>query len=160
MRSKTKSKTLPPPTRSEAAFERLLASFGVPLDVARGGSIPHHDNEICHPEPVEGFVDRMFARRKEFLERDDFSGIGERDSFPTKVMGVSFEGRQDVVAGLVPGLALELQRQPENPKNANAIAVFYGALHVGFLRRQIAKHLAPLIDGGIRYRARIEHVTG
>ncbi|HLI96874.1 MAG TPA: HIRAN domain-containing protein, partial [Candidatus Baltobacteraceae bacterium] len=102
----------------------------------------------------------MFARRKEFLARDDFAGIGERDSFPTKVMGVSFEGRQDQVAGLVPGLELELKRQPDNPVDANAIAVHFGALHIGFLRKQIAKHLAPLIDGGIRYTARVEHVTG
>jgi single-stranded-DNA-specific exonuclease len=75
-------------------------------------------------------------------------------------MGVSFEGRQDLVAGLVPGLELELQRQPGNPHDGNAIAVHYGALQIGYLRKQIAKHLAPVIDGGARYRARIEHVTG
>lgn len=102
----------------------------------------------------------MFARQKDFLARDDFAGIGERDSFPTKVMGVSFEGRQNMVAGLIPGHELELKRQPDNPADANAIAVLYGEMQVGFLRKQIAKHLAPLIDAGIRYRARIEHVTG
>lgn len=102
----------------------------------------------------------MFARQKEFLARDDFAGIGERDSFPTKIMGVSFEGRQDLVAGLVPGHELELRRQPENPVDSNAVAVHYGTFHIGFLRKQIAKHLAPLIDGGVRYTARIEHVTG
>ncbi len=75
-------------------------------------------------------------------------------------MGVSFEGRQDVVAGLVPGLELELLRRPDNPYDANAVAVHYGALQIGFLRKEIAKHLAPLIDQGTRYRARIEHVTG
>lgn len=102
----------------------------------------------------------MFADARKFLERDDFAGIGERDSFPTKIMGVSFEHRQDLVAGLVPGLELELRRQPDNEFDANAIAVHYGALQIGFLRKQIAKHLAPLVDGGVRYRARIEHVTG
>lgn len=102
----------------------------------------------------------MYARRKEFLARDDFAGIGERDSFPTKVVGVSFEGRQDVVAGLTPGHELELTRRPDNPVDPNAIAVHYGAMQLGFLRKQIARHLAPLIDGGIRYTARIEHVTG
>lgn len=102
----------------------------------------------------------MFARGKEFLARDDFSGIGERDSFPTKVMGVSFEGRQDRVAGLVPGLKLELKRQPDNPADPNAVAVWYGGWQIGYLRKQIAKHLAPLIDGGATYTAGIEHVTG
>ncbi|HEY9179113.1 MAG TPA: helicase-related protein, partial [Candidatus Baltobacteraceae bacterium] len=98
--------------------------------------------------------------QNEFLARDAFAGIGERDSFPTKIVGVSFEGRQDVVAGLKPGHELELTRQPDNPVDANAIAVHYGTLQIGFLRKQIAKHLAPLIDGGILYTARIEHVTG
>lgn len=98
--------------------------------------------------------------QRQFLVRDDFAGIGERDSFPTKVMGVSFEGRQDFVAGLIPGQELELRRQPDNPVDGNAIAVHFGEMQVGFLRKQIAKHLAPLIDAGIRYRARIEHVTG
>lgn len=144
MRSTAKNKSLPPPTHSEAAFERVLAQFA------------------GHPERVEGdsFVESMFARQKQFLARDDFAGIGERDSFPTKIMGVSFEGRQDTVAGLTPGHELELRRQPDNPVDANAIAVYYGSMHLGFLRKQIAKHLAPLIDGGIRYTARIEHVTG
>jgi single-stranded-DNA-specific exonuclease len=145
--SRKASKTLPPPTPSEAAFEKVLAAFGAG---AAQPSAPVRDD----------FVDRLFAQSKKFLERDDFAGIGERESFPTKVMGVSFEDRQDMVAGLVPGHELELRRQPDNPVDANAIAVYYGAFHLGFLRKQIAKHLAPLIDSGVRYRARIEHVTG
>lgn len=119
-----------------------------------------HDNATIHEETIDEFVDRLFSQQKKYLERDDFAGIGERESFPTKVMGVSFEGRQDLVAGLLPGQELELKRQPENPHDTNAVAVFFGILHLGFLRKQIAKHLAPLIDGGIRYRARIEHITG
>ncbi len=117
--------------------------------------MPHDDNET-----IDEFVERLFAQQKKFLERDAFAGIGERHSFPTKIMGVSFEGRQDVVAGLVSDLDLQLERQPQNPVDANAIAVYYGTLQLGFLRKQIAKHLAPLIDSGISYRARVEHVTG
>src|SRR5579884_1434488 len=151
-RSRAKSKALPPPTRSEAAFERVLAQFdAVPKtdEVGESGA-----------ETIDEFVARLFAQQREFLARDEFAGVGERDSFPTKVMGVSFEGRQDLVAGLVPGNELELKRQPDNPVDANAIAVHYGNFQIGFLRKQIAKHLAPLIDGGVRYSARIEHITG
>lgn len=145
-RAKSNSpKPLPPPTASEAAFERLLAEFGT---------------EEKAPTDVEAFIAHAFANRDAYAQRDPFAGIGERDSFPTKVVGISFEGRQDVAAGLVPGLALRLERQRQNPADANAIAVFYGALQIGFLRKPIAKHLAPLIDGGVPYRARIEHVTG
>ena len=38
--------------------------------------------------------------------------------------------------------------------------MYYGALQLGFVRKEIAKHLAPLIDAGARYRARIESLTG
>jgi len=150
MTRSAKSKSLPPPTPSEAAFERLLESFD--------GTPTRHDD--AGEETIDDFVARMFAQKKQFLERDAFAGIGERDSFPTKIMGVSFEGRQDIVAGLKPGADLFLERQPQNPVDANAIAVRYGTLQLGFLRKQIAKHLAPLIDSGIPYRARVENVTG
>jgi len=158
-----KSKGLPPPTASEAAFERLLVEFdGAPLDKGADsavlGVLREPQDDIT--ESIDDFVDRMFAQQKKYLERDTFAGIGERDSFPTKIMGVSFEGRQDVVAGLKAGQDLLLERQPENPADANAIAVRYGTLQLGFLRKQIAAHLAPLIDSGILYRARVEHVTG
>lgn len=143
-RSRTANKPLPPPTPSEAAFERLLAAF---------------DAAPAQPRE-ESFVERMFAQSGKFLQRDPFAGIGERDTFPTKIVGVSFEGRQDTIAGLMPGFELELRRQPENPVDENAIAVYYGELHLGFLRRQIAQHLAPIVDAGVAYRARIENVTG
>lgn len=75
-------------------------------------------------------------------------------------MGVSFEGRQDTIAGLPAGAELTLQRQPENAKDPNAIAVRYGGLQIGFLSRGIAAHLAPAIDAGASYRARIASLTG
>jgi single-stranded-DNA-specific exonuclease len=159
-RKSPSSKTLPPPTRSEAAFERVLAEFGKSeASTPRGdASIPQHDTIL--EESIDDFVDRLFSQQRRFLARDDFAGIGERDSFPTKIMGVSFEGRQDFVAGLTPGQELELRRQPDNPVDANAVAVHFGTFQIGFLRKEIVKHLAPLIDAGIRYTARIEHVTG
>ncbi|MFN2449148.1 MAG: helicase-related protein [Candidatus Baltobacteraceae bacterium] len=119
-----------------------------------------------HREPLEArpslseFLTKAFASQTAYLARDDFAGIGERDVFVTKVMGVSFEGRQNMVAGLRPRHELELRRQPENPIDANAIALWYGAFQIGFLRKQIAKHLAPVMDAGVSYRALIEHVTG
>jgi single-stranded-DNA-specific exonuclease len=154
-RSSTTAKALPRPTPSEAAFERVLRDFDSAQRISHG-----EVSKGPHDETTDELVDRLFSQQRKFLERDDFAGIGERESFPSKVMGVSFEGRQDMVAGLVPGLELELRRQPDNVHDGNAIAVHYGALQIGFLRKQIAKHLAPLIDGGARYRAHIEHVTG
>jgi single-stranded-DNA-specific exonuclease len=92
--------------------------------------------------------------------RDPYATIGDAPRFHTKIAGVSFEGRQDVIAGLRVGADLELRREPKNPHDSNAIAVHYGNLQLGFFNRKIAAHLAPLIDAGARYRARIASLTG
>ena len=141
----TKSKrALPPPTASERAFEAALAT----LKNGKGDSTQ-----------LDAFVDNAFARSGEFL-RDRYASIGGASQFHTKLAGVSFEGRQDVIAGLRVGVDVQLQRQPENQFDSNAIAVFFGALQLGFINKGIAKHIAPLIDDGARYQARIESLTG
>ncbi|MDQ2872742.1 MAG: DEAD/DEAH box helicase [Candidatus Eremiobacteraeota bacterium] len=149
--NRTKDNRLPLPTRSEAAFERVLESFGAPA------SVPKLD---AGDESMDEFVDRIFAQSASFLERDRYASIADAHAFHTKIAGVSFEGRQDLVAGLQPGFQLDLERQPENPHDANAIAVRYGNLQIGFLNKAMAKHLAAAIDAGSRYRARIESLTG
>ena len=149
---------LPPPTPSEARFARLVESFGeadrVPLQ------------EIAPaPEAAGGgddaaFVRDLFVRKDAFLERDRFASIGEANDFYTKIVGVSFEGRQHVVAGLTVGASLDLVREPDNPHDPNAIAVRFGTLQLGFLRREIARRLAPNIDAGDRYSATVGSITG
>lgn len=150
-RSRTPS-NLPPATPSEAAFERAFDAL-TRVPAAEAAQQPAE-------EPFRTFADRLFANSQQYLVRDPFAGIGERESFPTKVVGISFGQRQDLAAALEPGAPLDLRREPENPADSNAIAVYYGNLQLGFLRRQIAAHLAPLIDAGAVYRARVEHVTG
>ncbi len=142
----------PPPTPSEAAFERAFAA----LD----GSAPSPAT-IAVPlaNESDAFVERVFAAGDSYL-RDPYSTIGDATIFNSKLVGVSFEGRQDVISGLRVGSELELERQPDNPYDANAIAVRYGNLQVGFIRREIAAHLGPRIDAGARYRARIASLTG
>jgi single-stranded-DNA-specific exonuclease len=144
-----RERKLPPPTPSEAAFERLLAGFSSPR-VASDGI----------PSDARAFLDDLYARKREFLDRDPYATIGEASAFNTKVVGVSFEGRQDVVGGLRAGDALELRRDPENAYDPNAIGVWYGTLQLGFLRRPIAARIAPNIDGGERYDAEVTAVTG
>jgi single-stranded-DNA-specific exonuclease len=178
-------KKLPPPTPSEAAFERLLAEFpdsSLTLRQAQGDTLERRPEPQrrtqpqCHPEPVEGcaneddarndgndaraFLSELYANAREYLDRDPYATIGEAAAFNTKVVGVSFEGRQDVVAGLYAGLPLELRRHPENAYDPNAIGVWYGALQLGFLKREIAARVAPNIDGGERYTAEVTAVTG
>ena len=138
-----KERALPPPTPSEAAFERLLADF-----------------DAGHSE-TRAFVDELFAKSQRFLSRERYASLGDAAAFNTKLAGVTFEGRQDVAAGLVAGAALELRRQPKNPYDRNAIAAFYGELQIGFLNREMAAELAPLVDDeGRRYTASVTEVTG
>lgn len=106
------------------------------------------------------FLDELYANRNAYLERDTFASIGEADEFFTKIVGVSFEGRQDKVGGLVAGIALDLVREPENPYDSNAVAVRFGPLALGYIRREIARRIAPNIDGGERYTASVGTVTG
>lgn len=145
-----KPKPLPPPTPSEAAFERLVAAY---------------DDAALPPGPTEpdrdAFVDQLFAKAQQYLDRERYANLGDSSQFNTKVAGVTFEGRQDIAAGLSVGVALELRREPENPYDPNALSVHYGALQIGFLNREMAAKLAPLIDAeGRRYAAEITAITG
>jgi single-stranded-DNA-specific exonuclease len=145
VKPRTRTDGLPPPTPSEAAFERLVATFGEPRSA---------------PSPASAFLDELYAKSAAFLDRDPYASIGDSYGFNTKVVGVTFEGRQDLIAGLQPGQALELVRQPENAFDPNAVAVHFGRLQLGFVRKPIAARIAPNIDAGERYRAEIKHITG
>jgi single-stranded-DNA-specific exonuclease len=144
VKPRTRTDGLPPPTPSEAAFERLVAGLGDPPPAT----------------PASAFLDDLYARREEFLDRDSYASIGDSFGFNTKIVGVTFEGRQDVIAGLQPGAELELVRQPENAFDANAVAVHFGRLQLGFVKKAIAARIAPNMDAGERYRAEIKHITG
>ena len=125
----------------------LDGSFEAPLVVPAATDSP------------DAFIERLYARGGEYLN-DPYSTIGDAPRFHTKIAGVSFEGRQDIIAGLRADAALELRREPDNPHDPNAIAVHYGNLRLGFFNKKLAAHLAPLIDGGARYRAHVASLTG
>jgi len=138
---------MPRPTRSEAAFEKALAALGA-------ASVTTSTND------ASAFIADAFLRREEFLRREPFAGIADAQTFHTKIVGVSFEGRQDILDGLVEGAELALIRQPENAFDANAIAVHFGSLQLGFLRKEIAREIAPVFDEGTPYGARVASLTG
>jgi len=53
-----------------------------------------------------------------------------------------------------------LIREPENAYDPAAIAVAFGALRLGYLRREIAQRLAPHLDAGRRYEVWVTARTG
>jgi hypothetical protein len=65
----------------------------------------------------------------------------------TRVAGVTFEGRQSVIARLSIGENILLRREPNNPYDPNAIRVeCQDGWQIGYLNRHLAAMLAPFFD--------------
>jgi single-stranded-DNA-specific exonuclease len=104
---------------------------------------------------------RLFERSEEYL-RGAYRGIEEAAAFYTKVVGVTFEGRQAVVQSLLPGETLVLEREPDNPHDPHAVRVCRqaGGEQIGYLAATLAGRLAPTMDRGAQYRATVTQLTG
>lgn len=104
--------------------------------------------------------------RRTFMEAGEnytqqSTGIADQAQFYTKVRGVSYAGRQDLIATLKVGEGLLLLREANNPADGNAVACLTEkGEKIGYLSRQIAAQLAPLMDLGATYEAYVEEVTG
>jgi single-stranded-DNA-specific exonuclease len=69
------------------------------------------------------------------------------DSMITKVVGVTFEGRQVVVAKLQVGEEIQLCRELTNPYDENAIRVErLNREQIGYINRFLAADLADIFD--------------
>ncbi len=106
-------------------------------------------------------AERLFDAAFDILSRDEFASLVDAESFYTKIVGVSFDGRQSTVATLEPEEELSLVRDRENPYDSQAIQVVRSSgEQIGFIRKQIARVLAPLMDSGVTYKAKVMQVTG
>jgi hypothetical protein len=85
---------------------------------------------------------------------DPYEFLGEGDRLQVTVAGVSFEGRQAILAVLADDqakgdqLAGALVREPANPYDPNAIQVRIGGRQVGYVPKALAANLAPRMDRG------------
>ncbi len=105
-------------------------------------------------------VDRLFARAEEYLG-PQLRGIEEAWSFYTKVAGVTFEGRQEVIPQIRAGQPLRAMREPANPHDPHAVAVTTEeGTRLGYLSARLAGRLAPSMDAGARYTVTASQVTG
>lgn len=115
------------------------------------------DIQICEPikpEPMDEKLEEIFKEAEAYLESTELAFIGDKESFHTKVVGVTFNDRQSVIDTLEFGQELLLVRDINNPVDPNAIQVATTeGIQVGFLKAKLAKVLASKIDGGIEYRA-------
>lgn len=72
-------------------------------------------------------------------------------TFTSSVVGVSFRGGQvrDLVKSLNIGAQFQLQADPTNEYDSNAVAVYYDDMHIGFLPRGENEATSEhLLDGG------------
>lgn len=105
--------------------------------------------------------EELFNRSVEICDKGDYAGITQADSFNTKVVGVTFENRQDVLVNLEAGEELALVRQPDNEFDPCAIAVtLLDGTQLGYLNRALSARLAPVMDAGEPYSAAVSAVTG
>jgi len=112
-----------------------------------------------------GWLANLFGPRRSVadLERQ---GIPPKRRFTTRVAGVSFKNpdgvsRQDILRRLRPGHMAVLLRQPDNPKDPDAVAVIdphYGQF--GFIPADIAARLASQLDQGMAGFARVTEIMG
>lgn len=105
-------------------------------------------------------IDQLFLNEVA-VATDPYATIADAEEFYTKAVGVSFDGRQEIVAELEPGEKVTLTREPANLHDNNAIAIeTQQGQQIGYLKREIAKHLAPLLDTEVNYQATVSQVTG
>ncbi|MGM0501855.1 MAG: HIRAN domain-containing protein [Bacillota bacterium] len=78
----------------------------------------------------------------------------------TKVVGVTFDNRQQVVKNLFAGQELKLKREPHNIHDENAIAVYNKHKQVGYIKKELASQLAPYLDENKKYRCKVNKVLG
>lgn len=80
----------------------------------------------------------------------------------TKVVGVTFEGRQEVVARLQMGDRVWLEMEPTNPFDHNAIKVCRSnGEQIGYLSRQLAASVAPFFRAyGYPVKGKVSLLTG
>jgi hypothetical protein len=75
--------------------------------------------------------------------------------FETKLVGVTFNDCQLHIANFGhPEMGkYDLVREPGNPYDPNAVKVCFCELQLGYLPKQIAVKLAPLMDAGRTFQA-------
>jgi len=79
-----------------------------------------------------------------------------------RLSGVTFEGRQETISNLNIDDKIYLRRDYTNPYDNNAIGVYVEKNNksLGWVPRDIAANLAPIMDQGIKLEALIHHLYG
>lgn len=105
-------------------------------------------------------IETAISNNKIQLNASQENNTQEGFNFFTKVVGVTYENRQQYVMQCYKGQELDLIRDKFNPYDKNAIAVYSGNNQVGFLSKDLAQKLAYKMDTGLKYECFVENITG
>jgi hypothetical protein len=76
-----------------------------------------------------------------------------------EVRGLNYTNRLRLLLELRSGMQVQLEREPTNKDDANAIRVLLpNGLQLGYVPGEIARILAPILDTGVRAEARLAGV--
>lgn len=125
------------------------------IDV-QGNRIKLHNLEECatDSDSVYGMdpVSRNFGVKSNSLRTIEYY---------TKVSGVTYGERQSYIASLRVGDQLSMRRERQNQYDQNAIALYDSSdRHLGYVPKDLASKLAPIMDLGERLEAVVMSITG
>ncbi|MBZ4655227.1 MAG: single-stranded-DNA-specific exonuclease RecJ [Peptococcaceae bacterium] len=150
-----------------AAWDRCDLAFVPEINVWNGRSQVQLNIKDIKPshEPDDpfqpiSFLDQLYLEGEVWLEDDYYRDITNREEFYTKVVGVTFNGRQEIIRQINEGETVILQREPHNIFDPWAIAVYYNDAQIGYLNARLSRNLAQSLDKGARYQAYVTQVTG
>ncbi len=84
----------------------------------------------------------------------------EKEVVMTRVVGVTAGNRQNTIKNLRVTQDLRLLREPSNRYDRNAIAVFSEDMQIGYIDRELALRLAPILDKGKEYKCYVNAILG
>ena len=82
-------------------------------------------------------------------------------NFSTNLSGVTFEGRQNIIARTSPNESITLRRDPNNAHDRNAVGVYNSnGKSLGWVPKGYAANIAPKMDKGVQFYAKIKKIVG
>lgn len=78
----------------------------------------------------------------------------------SKIRGVTWDGRQELIKKLVCGESLGVVREPNNAYDRNAVAIYSVDGQIGYLSTDLAIQFAPLLDRNADVKITVSEVTG
>lgn len=137
-----------------------------------GGRFSLITEYACSGQPVLGidptsrFVPDIFdAQVVEYasinlVDNDGLATNGDAPRYTFRVVGDHIGHRAAYISRLRPGWPLWMIREPTNPVDENAVAVYdQDSNQLGYLKREVAEWFAPILDRGKRFTASVHTLT-